>query len=369
MDLRVTDDKLKAELLQAVAATLAHGVLVLGPEVNALEATIASLCQKRFAVGMGSGTDSLYLAFRALNLDPGDEVITTPMTWVASTNAVRLCGAIPRFVDVREDMNINEALIEEAITPHTKAILPVHWHGKLCRMAEIRRLADKHGLHVVEDAAQAICAEEGGRRAGSFGHVNCLSMNPMKVWGAYGEAGAVVTDDEALVEKLRSLRYAGTINRENCHFPSINARIDTMQAAMLLVTARSLPQKIQRRREIARHYTDSLKDIVACPKVDDSHIFYTYTILSEDRDRLKDYLESRGVATRIRQPFLVTQQLAYRDLPSSHIPVAERLITKILSLPVHHNLTDDEITYVVHCMKDFYGQSYRKRCSCAEAKP
>jgi len=253
-------------------------------------------------------------------------------------------------------MNIDETLIAEAITPRTKAILPVHWHGKLCHIKEIRDLADEHGLYVVEDAAQAICAERDGKRAGSFGHVNCLSMNAMKVWSAYGDAGAVVTDDERLGEKLRSLRYAGTINREDCHFPSLNARIDTLQAAMLLVNVKRLPERIRRRREIARFYTESLREIVECPEVDESHVFYTYTIKVDQRDRLKDYLESRGVSARIRQPFLVTQQAAYRKLPLSRIPRAEEIIKRILCLPIHHNLTDRELEYVVSCVKEFHGK-------------
>lgn len=355
MDLRVEDPVLMKELLAAVERTLSHGILVLGPEVDELEKIIAFLCQKQFAVGMASGTDSLYLALRALDIGPGDEVITTPMTWVASTNAIVLCGATPKFVDIRPDMNIDETLIPEAITPRTKAVLPVHWHGKLCRMTEIRRLADKHGLYVVEDVAQAICAERDGKRAGSFGHINCLSMNAMKVWNAYGDAGAAVTDDERLREKLRSLRYAGTINREDCHYPSLNARIDTVQAAMLLVNVKRLPERIRRRREIARFYTDSLRGIVECPEIEDGHVFYSYTVQTDQRDRLKDYLESHGVAARIRQPFLVTQQAAYRKLPLSRIPLAEEVIKRILCLPIHHNLTNQELEYVVSCVKEFHG--------------
>lgn len=355
MDLIVRDPILKRELLAAVERVLSHGILVLGPEVDEVEFRIASFCQKRFAVGMGSGTDALYMALRALNVGPGDEVITTPMSWIATLNVIVLCGATPKFVDIRENMNINESLIPGVIGPRTKVILPVHWHGKLCNMEEICRIANRHGLYVVEDAAQAIGAEQNGKRAASFGDVNCLSMNAMKVWGAYGEAGAVVTDDEKLNEKLRSLRYAGTVNKEDCHYPSLNGRIDTLQAAMLLVNFNYLQEQISRRREIARFYTDSLRDVVQCPNPGKDHIFYTYTILAEQRDQLKEYLHSCGVETRIRQPLLMPQQTAYRNLPKAHIPVAECIVKRILSLPIQQDLTLEQIEHTVSCIKNFYG--------------
>ena len=354
LDLRLKDDVLKRELLAAVERVLDHGMFMLGPEVNELEEVIASYCQSEFAVGVGSGSDALYLALRALDIGPGDEVITTPMTWVASVNAIVLCGATPRFVDIREDMNIDESLIPDAITSRTRAILPVHWHGKLCQVDEICRLAGEHGLSVVEDAAQAIGAERDGRRAGSFGHVNCLSMNAMKVWGAYGEAGAVITNDASLDTKLQSLRYAGTINKEDCHYPSLNARIDTMQAAMLLVNFQRLQQRIERRREIAAFFTEALCQDVECPQVASDHVFYTYTILVDQRDRLAEYLESKGISVRIRHPLLVTQQKAFRELPAD-VPVAQRLVDRVLSIPNHQDLNQQEMEYIVSCINEFYG--------------
>jgi dTDP-4-amino-4,6-dideoxygalactose transaminase len=354
LDLRVKDPHLKKELLAAVDRVLSHGWLVLGPEVEALEEKLASFCQKRFAVGMGSGTDALYMALRALDVGPGDEVITTPMSWIATLNAIVLCGATPRFVDIRQDMNIDESLIRDAITPRTKVLMPVHLHGKLCQMEKICRIAQEHGVLVVEDAAQAIGAERNGKQAGSFGYVNCFSMNAMKVFGAYGDAGAVVTDDEDLREKLCSLRYAGTVNREDCHYPSLNGRLDALQAAMLLVNFQYLQERIKRRQEIARFYTESLCDVVECPESGTDHIFYTYTILVEQRDRLEEFLQARGVASRIRHPLLMTHHTAFRDLPKAHIPIAEHVVKRILSIPIHHELTQKEIEYVVSCIREFY---------------
>ncbi len=353
LDLRVKDPELKRELLEAVDRVLSHGQLMLGPEVEALEKLIAEMSRKRFAVGMASGTDALYLALRALDVGPGDEVITTPLAWVATANAITLCGATPVFVDVRDDMNIDESLIPAGLTSRTKVILPVHWHGRLCRMTEICRTAADRGIAVVEDAAQAVLAERDGRCAGSFGRVNCFSMNPMKLWGAYGEAGAVVTDDETIRDRLISLRYAGTINKEDCHDPSLNARIDTIQAALLLVNAKRLRRRIECRRANAQFYTETLRDVVRCPDVGVDHIFYTYTIQTDRRDELSAYLQSRGIEVRIRQPFLITQQAAYRHLPAP-APVAERLIRQILSLPVHQDITREELEYVVSSVRNFF---------------
>ncbi|HEX6513129.1 MAG TPA: DegT/DnrJ/EryC1/StrS family aminotransferase, partial [Chloroflexota bacterium] len=243
LDLSVKDPDLKAELLQAVDRVLTHGRLVLGPEVQEFEARVAEAAQKQFAVGMGSGTDALYLALRSLDLGPGDEVITTALSWIATTNAMTLCGATPVWVDIGSDLNIDPARIEAAITPRTRAIVAVHFTGTLCDMDAILEIARRHGLMVVEDAAQAFTASVNGRNAGSFGRVSAFSMNPMKVFGAYGEAGAVATDDPELHEKLVSLRYNGTINREDCRYPSINGRLDTLQAAMLLVNLKRLPER------------------------------------------------------------------------------------------------------------------------------
>ena len=212
MDLSVRDPVLKAELLQAVDQVLSHGRIILGPEVDDLEQRIAERSQKSHAVGLNSGTDALFLAMKSLGVGPGDEVITTALSWIATANAIVLCGATPVFVDIGEDLNINADLIAEAMTPKTRVILPVHWGGLPCDMAKIMEIADQNGVSVIEDAAQAFGSHINGAMTGSFGQVNCFSMNPMKIFNAYGDAGAVVTDDDSLYEKLVSLRYGGTVD-------------------------------------------------------------------------------------------------------------------------------------------------------------
>ncbi len=212
-DLSVTNEQQKKELLESVDRVLSHGRIILGGEVDLLETKIAEICQKKYAIGVGSGTDALYLALRCLEVGPGDEVITTPLSWIATVNAIVLCGATPVFVDINEDLNMNTELIEAHVTPKTKAILPVHFTGRLCNMEQVMGIANQKNLCVVEDAAQAFGAHANGAKAGSFGHINCFSMNPMKVFCSYGESGALVTDEERLYRKLLSLRYAGTINK------------------------------------------------------------------------------------------------------------------------------------------------------------
>ncbi|MFB0566231.1 MAG: DegT/DnrJ/EryC1/StrS family aminotransferase [Candidatus Aminicenantaceae bacterium] len=357
LDLSVKDVSLKNELLQAVDRVLSHGRILLGPEVEQFEKKVAEFCQKKYAVGVNSGTDALYLALRSLDVGPGDEVITTPLSWIATLNAITLCGANPVFVDIKEDLNINADLIDEVITPKTKAILPVHFTGKLCNMDKITQIAKRRDVVVVEDAAQAFGAHLNGAMAGSFGLVNSLSMNPMKVFCAYGEAGAIVTDDEKLYQKLLSLRYAGTINKENCHYPSLNGRLDTIQAAMLLVNFKYLQNKIERRREIAEYYSESLNDVVIWPRAEKGyyHIYYTYTIITEKRDELKEYLQSCGIETKIHHPILMPYHTAYTGLPKFNLPVAEKLVNCILSIPNHENLMHEEREYITTCIRRFYG--------------
>lgn len=357
LDLTVTDQHMKSELLDAVDTVLSHGRIVLGPEVGQFEEEIARFCQKKYGIGVNSGTDALYLALRSLDVGPGDEVITTPMSWIATLNAITLCGATPVFVDVKEDQNINADLIEEAITDKTKVILPVHYTGKLCDIHKIMAIANRHGITVIEDAAQSFGAHLNGDKAGSFGYVNCFSMNPMKVFNAYGEAGMVVTDDIKIRDRLASLRYAGTINREDCHFPSLNGRIDTIQAAMLLVNLRYLDAKINQRRTIADFYSEALGEVAICPKEEPGgfNVYYTYSIIVEDRDQLVQHLTSRGIETKVHHPILMPYHTAYLGtLPKPNIPVAEHLVQRILSIPANETVTVEQAEYVTKCIKEFY---------------
>jgi dTDP-4-amino-4,6-dideoxygalactose transaminase len=356
-DLSVKSVKLRNELLAAVEKVLLHGRFIFGPEHEEFEAEMARYCNRKYCVGVGSGTDALYFALRALNIGKGDEVITTPLSWIATVNAIALTGATPVFVDIGSDLNINTELIEKAVTPSTKVILPVHFTGQMSNMTHIIEIAEKYKLTVLEDGAQAFGAAQGERKCGSFGALSCFSMNPMKVYNAFGEAGAVLTDEERLRNRLVALRYNGTINKQDCHYPSLNGRLDTIQAAMLLVNLNYLEEKIEKRREIAALYNEELREFAHCPEEHpgNRHIYYAYTVLVERRDDLMSHLASRGIETQIQHPLPMPYHTAYKGKFKADIPMCKSAVTRILCLPNHEDLTKEEVHYVCKCIKEFYG--------------
>jgi dTDP-4-amino-4,6-dideoxygalactose transaminase len=355
-NLAVRDPQLKAELLQAVENILDHGRLLFGPEHQSFEEAVADYCGRQFGIGMSSGTDALFFGLKALDIGPGDEVIVTPLSWIATLNAIVLNGATPVFVDIDESLNINIDLIEAAITPATKAVLPVHFTGKMCDVDRVIDITDAHKIFLVEDGAQAFGASMNGRICGSAGILSCFSMNPMKILNAYGEAGAIVTDDEAIKERLVSLRYNGTIGKQDCHFPSLNGRLDTMQAAMLLVSLKYLPEKIDRRRAIASAYNERLCDIVRCPQEPEGSkaIYYAYTVIAERRDELMNFLSEKNIECQVQHPLTMASHTAYIGKYRGNIPRAEKLVNQILSLPNQDDLTMDELDYICDCVQSFY---------------
>ena len=356
-DLSVQDPALKAKLMAAFDRILTSGQILMGPEVERFEQRVADYCGRRHCVGLSSGSNAIYLALKALGLSPGDEIITTPMSWIATLNTIHLAGATPVFVDVADDMNIDTGLIEDAITPRTKAILPVHFNGKLCDMAAIGSIAKRHGLAVIEDAAQAFGARDAqGVPAGGFGHAAAFSLNPMKVLPGYGEAGAVVTDDPEVAERLRALRYLGTVDKEVCEVPALNDKIDELQAALLLVGFDDLEANIDLRIGLARLYSQAFAGSLPCPPVatdgDRSHVFFDYKVLVERRDEIQQSLLERGIETKVKHPILMPDQPAYRHLPRPEIPNARRLVDRILSLPLHEKLTAEDVETVVQALRD-----------------
>ncbi len=356
LDLSVKDQKLKANLIDAVDRVLSHGRIVLGPEVAEFEQLIAQMCGRKYAVGVSSGTDALYVALKSLGIGPGDEVITTPMSWIATLNAIIVLGAKPVFVDIDTDLNIDSKKIVDAITSRTKAILPVHYTGNMCDMKAICAIAEDHDLLVIEDAAQAFGAHNSYGAAGHFGEVACFSMNAMKVLHSYGEAGVVLTDDELVRDKIEALRYAGTVNREDCVTPSLNFRMHTIQAAMLLVELDRLDLIIEKRRSIAKYYQNVLGDVVVCPTYDNSShpVFYTYTIQVDKRDELIEFLREHNIETKIHHSILMPYHTAYKGIFTPEIPVAEKMVQRILSIPNHENMTDDALDYVSSKILEFY---------------
>lgn len=364
-DLSVTDPLLRQRLLAAVDEVLRDGRLLMGPAIEKWEQLIAGYCGAPFCVGVSNGTDAVYLALRGLGIGSGDEVIVPAMSWVATANAVVVAGAMPVFVDIGEDLNIDVSQIEPAITPKTRAILPVHYTGRLCEMARLDAIAKRHGLHVVEDAAQAFGASAGGQRAGGFGDTAGFSLNPMKIFPGYGEVGAVLVKDRAVEQRLKALRYLGTINKEVCIDPALNFKIDTIQAAMMLVSFDQLDPSIDRRLAIATRYNQALGAVVRCPQgptdpSDRRCVFFDYTIATPRRRELRRFLEARGIEVKIRHPLLLPDHPCHCHLKRGPLPVAERLVKEILSLPIHEKLTDSQVDYVIDCVIEFF-----KGSSCA----
>jgi dTDP-4-amino-4,6-dideoxygalactose transaminase len=358
LDLRVLDAELKREMLRAIETVMDHGRILLGPEVDALERELAAYCGVKHALAVGSGTDALVLAVRALGLGAGDEVITPAITFVGTANGIALAGAKPAFCDVTPDLVMDPARIAAAITPHTKAVMPVHFTGRMPNMDAIAAICRKHDLILIEDAAPGIGAERNGKRAGSFGKVGCLSINPMKVLNALGEAGAVLTDDDAVFERLSILRYHGVVNKESCVTLSHNARIDTLQAAVIRPRLKRLEQSIAHRRSVAARYNRAFKGLFRLPQETPGHrdVYYTYTIQSPDRDKLAEHLMEAGVETRVQHPMIIPQHPLYRETDLTRYPVAMKAASEVLCLPCHEKLDDAQVDYTIRAVAGFFSQ-------------
>ena len=356
LDLSVQDEDERAEILQAVATVLDHGRIVLGPEVFEFERRVAALCGRRHAVGVGSGTDALIVGLKALNIGPGDEVITTPLSWLATGSAILLNGATPVFADIDETLNLDPATIEPLITAKTKAVLPVHFTGRLAPMPEIVAIARRNGLLVVEDGAQAFGATLNGVPCGGFGDMVCISLNPMKILGAIGDAGVILTDDPDMAKRLDMLRHTGVIDRDYCLEISHNCRLDTVQAAVLLKRLARYPANIERRREIAARYGRELSDIVATPPAAPGYedAIYTYTIRTPRRDALRDHLAELGIETRIQHPLTMNDQAAFKGKFRGSSPRAHRLVKEILCIPAHEKLTGAQQDFVIASIRSFF---------------
>ena len=349
---------LKKYLLLAVEEVLDHGNFILGKEVQSFEERFASYCGVRFAVGVNSGTDALFLGLKALGIGQGDEVITAPNSFIASASVIIAAGAKPVFVDVRNDYNINPELIGQAITPRTKAIIPVHLTGRPADMDPILEIAGKHKIHVIEDAAQAVGAKYRDKKVGAIGDIGCFSLHPLKTLNACGDGGIITTDNEKTFEELRRLRNFGLVNRDETVVWGYNSRLDSMQAAILLVKLKWLDEWNTKRRQNAKVYAAKLNDLVDIP-VEQPHefcVFHTYVVQAEKRAELQDYLQNNGIGTRIHYPIPIHLQPAARELgyQIGDFPVCEEQAQRILSLPIHQGMKEDHVHYVADNIISFY---------------
>ncbi|OHB64508.1 MAG: erythromycin biosynthesis sensory transduction protein eryC1 [Planctomycetes bacterium RBG_13_60_9] len=360
LDLKAQYDSIREEISRALQEVLEQTAFAGGPFVTRFEEEFARYCGTRYAVGVSSGTAALWTALLALGIGPGDEVITTPSTFIATAEAISLCGATPRFVDIDErTYNMAPERLEAAITSKTKAIIPVHLFGQMADMDAIMDIAGVHGLHVIEDACQAHGAEWRGRRAGSIGDAGCFSFYPGKNLGAYGEAGAVVTDDPEVAERIRMFRDHGQRKKYYHGIVGWNARMDGFQGAVLTVKLRHLDAWNERRRANARLYRDFLADVdgIVLPAEADhaKHIYHVYAIRARDRDALIESLAQKDVHCGIHYPLPLHLQEAYESLGYGEgaFPTAELCAGQFVSLPMFPELEREQIETVCDAIKDF----------------
>ncbi len=349
---------LKEEILSVVEQSLVQGDFILGDKVEEFEKKFAAYCGSKYAIGVNSGTDALFLTMKARGIGPGDEVITAPNSFLATASAIVATGARPVFADIREDLNLDPNKIEEKITKNTKAIIPVHLTGKSADMTPILELAEKHNLPIIEDAAQSVGAEYRKKRIGSFGIAGCFSLHPLKTLNACGDAGVIVTDDEDLCRLLRQLRNIGLKNRDESDIWGFNSRLDSLQAAILTVKLGHLDGWLNARRKNAHFYGEYLSRYCDVPREGENEycVYHTYIIQTDRRDTLQEFLRENGVGTRIHYPIPIHLQKAAKGLgyQRGDFPVCERSVERILSLPVYESLTQEELDYVIARIQRFF---------------
>jgi dTDP-4-amino-4,6-dideoxygalactose transaminase len=359
LDLKAHHAALRGEIDSAIREVIDSGAFAGGPFVERFEEDFAKFCGSPYSVGVGNGTDALWFALLALGVGPGDEVITVPMTFMATTEAISFCGAKPVFVDIDEETyTMNPTLLEKAITPRTKAIIPVHLYGQTADMDPILAIAKRHNLHVVEDACQAHGAEYKGRKAGSIGHAGCFSFYPGKNLGAFGEAGGIVTSDEQLKRKMQVLRDHGQERKYHHSMIGWNGRMDGIQGAVLRVKLKQLAIANNARRTHARLYSqllESVKDVIVPREAKDrQHVYHIYAVRVQSRDQVLKRLSDRGIGCGIHYPIPVHLQVAYKFLGHKvgDFPVSEACGREFLSLPMFPELTHAQVESVVQELCD-----------------
>lgn len=358
LDLKVHHRPHREAFNRAMSEVIDAGAFAGGRFVEQFETEFATYCESAHAIAVGSGTDALWVALLALGVGAGDEVITVSNTFIATAEAISYCGATPVLVDIDEQIyNMNPDLLEAAITSKTKAIIPVHLFGQMADMEPILTIANAHGIPVIEDASQAHGARNQGRRAGSLGGAGCFSFYPGKNLGAFGEGGAVVTDDADLAERMRMFRDHGQQKKYHHKVVGWNCRMDGIQGAVLSIKLRNLDHNNQLRRQRAAQYDQllGLIDGIIRPHCaqESEHVYHIYPIRISDRDKVLQAMSEKGVGCAIHYPIPVHLQTAYSDLPyeMGAFPVTERCAAEFLSLPIFPELTEDQVDVVAENLK------------------
>jgi dTDP-4-amino-4,6-dideoxygalactose transaminase len=367
LDLKAQFQPLRAEILAAMETVCDEQGFVLGPRVVAFEEAIGKYLGARYAISCASGSDALLLSLMAMGVGHGDEVITVPFTFFATAGAISRLGAKPVFIDIEPDtFNLDPRQLERAITPRTKAIIPVHLFGQCADMAAINRVAAAKRIPVIEDACQAIGAAQQGHRAGVLGATGCFSFFPSKNLGGFGDGGLITTNDQGLADSLSMLRVHGSRVRYLHEAIGINSRLDALQAAILHIKLKYLDQWADGRRRNAAKYEALLKqagllDRVTLPVTQQGnfHVYNQYTVRVSRRDDLRAYLKEQGVGTEIYYPLPMHLQNCYKDLghTKGSFPISEQVAEQVLSLPIYAELSEAQLTYVVDSIAGFYQRS------------
>ena len=361
-DLRVLDKNYRDNILKEIDNFLKKGTFFMGDNVKKFEKITSQQLNRNYSIGVSSGSSALYLAIKSLGLKKGDEVITTPLTWIITVNAIASCDLTPVFADVMDDFNIDPNSIKKMITKKTKAILPMHYAGHLCKMKEISKIAKDHNLKIIEDCAQAYGASIDAGRAGSFSEASAFSMNPMKPFGGYGEAGLVTTNNYKIYKKIKILRHAGTrsdpakVITNSCIEPSLNHKIDEINALLLNLVNKKFKSKITKCNRIAKLYKSNLNNLILHQEIEKNEIHgrYVYPIIVEKRNELKKYLTSKNIETKIFNTPLCYDAPFYKKFKKGKLKTAEYLIKNSLIIPCHENLSEEQVDYTIKTINKFY---------------
>jgi UDP-2-acetamido-2-deoxy-ribo-hexuluronate aminotransferase len=356
IDLQEQYHRYREEIDTRMRAVLDHGHFVMGPEIAELEVALAEFAHVKHAITVASGTDSLEIALRALGIGAGDEVITVPFTWISSAEAIGLVGAKPVFADINPlDYNMDIAKLEAAITPHTRAIMPVSLFGQMPDFVAINSMASKYGIPVLEDGAQSFGASQNGRKSCAVSTIGSTSFFPAKPLGCYGDGGALFTDDDDLALKMKAIRTHGGTKRHHHTLLGMNGRFDTLQAAVILAKLPHFADEVDARRRIGARYSDLLKDVCEAPLVrpGNTHVYAQYTIRISDRDALGAKLKDAGIPTAVYYPKCLHEQPVFADLGYKwgDFPAAEKASREVISLPMHPFLSEADQDRVVDAVK------------------
>ena len=366
LDLKTQYQRIQPELMKVIEEVCAQQSFILGPHVEQFERTITTFLGVEHAVGVASGSDALLLSLMELDIQPGDEVLTVPFTFFATTGVISRLHARPVFVDVCADtLNLDATQLARKITSRTKAILPVHLFGQCAEMEAIKTVADRHGIPVIEDACQAIGAMQNGTKAGAMGRTGCFSFFPSKNLGAFGDGGLITTNDSQVAERLRLMRVHGSRSEYHHHLIGMNSRLDALQAAVLQIKFQYLADWTTKRQNNAESYRQlfhkhGLDGHITSPVVaaGNTHVYNQFTIRTPERDDLSAYLTEKSIGNRIYYPVPLHLQECYETLGyhKGDFPVAEQAAQEVLSLPIYPELTSGQLTYIVETMKEFFEQ-------------